>query len=1406
MVLPGERAMTNTAGVSEELASFLASMDDAVNVVPDEQLEEIARKIETSRRMINIIKYSKLKAPVSIPTGLFFSQKDKGSTDVGHNEEYKNACKEALTCPKYELSKNFKEVISQYLKHSHKYDRHNRIPDNPLTCALSIIVGANEDFAARVDLLFHDLSNLDSLTTTVTVSSFTKKEQDIETPIEDMIKTHNGDTSAETIAGAKLLLKDDKKLIDKNNKYDLMGVACRIISTDERELESISDPDSLYFVQLYRDDCTISYRTVIMPLGHPSEDTRKNYCSIESNNSRREKTKVNGEIELFGYDNCTSGAWLPAISKYSLLSRYGSSYEGCNEHFKKTIEKTEILIADISRYWSKIHPRLLSNEIHQAICNLTNKLVSIKRPEPEFSTDSWTKNIANSVAALRDNTPVDLPESFKSITIPGLIDATKNKISGYLIPPQTTESLKSNIKPYGAASLYLGKYLRSLGDESPWVISKSKTEVISSSNLGYSTHSDSEALGKSLEEFFTELRPEPEGEQPDAKHIARFLRPLLYHVRYDSSKIDIGKITSVKEKVYKNISYRYFVIEPIIYTCKSEKIEVTGTIDRKYTIGVVGEQSPMYNYIDKDRYTLMTVSSSGYASDIELKPYTEIYLLSDIMEVIDELMTITQESAQSLIHVKSKKTDSTLLQKCNIKAKSYLSALQQNTLKVTVGDAYKGTPEEIALITHAALARASRPHHEDASNIRTTAFALLRPQTIRRIRSRDTGMHRATAVAKKKNSTAAVFYKGIERLSDKGKSFSVNLNQNTTLKFHKQKITFGDQTLQASNVLITMPKALLVGIQAGEAKTREVVSNNKMSSIEYTEYYGRSVVDTVSILISNAHKLIENKDNAMEVKDSTNKGLTNILSDLSDFNQLPRVLNPDDYKMAAREMHYKSTEIYSPDFYSQKLKEYSPEIKNKTETGIWIPVTCIFPSLEVPEIIDSIETRSEMDEVLSAYYGLINPKYTMVASEEKKKKIIDSIGYRYNTGNLPSMVSTHPAIAGITSSLMGETSTDTHTNYSIQEIASLDFNRLKDTIIEASIGPLIKDTGKVRGLSGDLLKNVILGPGVFQSSTLDSLQKFPTKAYYKETGEQISTDYRTITTNNTKIPLVKLQIGTVNIVISIKVKFSEESSITSLRFYLNGYPIKRNELIPVTKNALCFDTQEGFDKFADGVSKCSLAFREILTEGIMVNLKIGSAERSKTIFLELEREKKTAFLIIRNKEDKIISKIKMKGGLGSLSSFQTGEDSNNNMKYGRFIKLFPSLDIKSFRTLIDMGTFVIDSRIARSRKLLEDAIKQVEAEWGSFTYGSKTIDGIKVTGKSGTSYVVELQQISKTKSTVNNHSLQGVAGAVYRLPELGYVCIVDKDHRQVGYDIVVNRLLALRNDLFIARYINTLKQ
>ena len=48
-------------------------------------------------------------------------------------------------------------------------------------------------------------------------------------------------------------------------------------------------------------------------------------------------------------------------------------------------------------------------------------------------------------------------------------------------------------------------------------------------------------------------------------------------------------------------------------------------------------------------------------------------------------------------------------------------------------------------------------------------------------------------------------------------------------------------------------------------------------------------------------------------------------------------------------------------------------------------------------------------------------------------------------------------------------------------------------------------------------------------------------------------------------------------------------------------------------------------------------------------------------------------------------------------------------------------------------------------------------------------------------------------------------GGVYALPTLQMICIVDKSSDQSGFDMIANRLLALRNDSFIAATVHTLK-
>jgi hypothetical protein len=307
----------------------------------------------------------------------------------------------------------------------------------------------------------------------------------------------------------------------------------------------------------------------------------------------------------------------------------------------------------------------------------------------------------------------------------------------------------------------------------------------------------------------------------------------------------------------------------------------------------------------------------------------------------------------------------------------------------------------------------------------------------------------------------------------------------------------------------------------------------------------------------------------------------------------------------------------------------------------------------------------------------------------------------------------------------------------------------------------------------------------------------------------------------TELTIISGTIGTVNFQVSVK-----KSNNGATTWYVNNKRIKRDEISDVLKRALCFETTEDFTKFVSDVSIINLNARDLITKGLNIRItKDDYTARYKDsgipIFMEFDRDKRQWLTTIRNADGTVFRKHKIKGGISKFLGIFNRAHSAQRRQYSvtsssgigipknKFTELLaacPGLGLESVRRMFATGTQVIDKRIALSRKLLEDTAKETKAEHCSVTYSGKTETGYKVKGVSGQDYLVTcVLGTNEVKPDANHGSSQ--IGKVFALPQLRYICIVDKGMGdQSGYDIVVNRLYALKNDSYVAKRVTTLSQ
>ena len=291
---------------------------------------------------------------------------------------------------------------------------------------------------------------------------------------------------------------------------------------------------------------------------------------------------------------------------------------------------------------------------------------------------------------------------------------------------------------------------------------------------------------------------------------------------------------------------------------------------------------------------------------------------------------------------------------------------------------------------------------------------------------------------------------------------------------------------------------------------------------------------------------------------------------------------------------------------------------------------------------------------------------------------------------------------------------------------------------------------------------------------------------------------------DTKVKLTEATIGNINIVIEYHRK--------SGRFYINGKAIRKVELNPVLMKANCFTEQKAYNKYVANIASTSVRSRELINNGLELTLVANNKNKNPIIFFEFEKNSREWTLILRNSENKVLEKHPIMNGIGKFNKYITyrarnnriGVRSNQTINAAAFSELLtdiPTFNENSLLKCLAIGTSLIDSRLARSRKLLEDTVKVLKSEYLT-DLGPAKISGYKVKGSSGTEYLVAC---SKVTENPNLHGGSSEFGSVYVLPQLEYVCIVDKSDEQSGYDMIVNRLYALANDKLIVGAVTTLR-
>ena len=273
-------------------------------------------------------------------------------------------------------------------------------------------------------------------------------------------------------------------------------------------------------------------------------------------------------------------------------------------------------------------------------------------------------------------------------------------------------------------------------------------------------------------------------------------------------------------------------------------------------------------------------------------------------------------------------------------------------------------------------------------------------------------------------------------------------------------------------------------------------------------------------------------------------------------------------------------------------------------------------------------------------------------------------------------------------------------------------------------------------------------------------------------------------------------------------------STTNTRRKVNGHYINSDELLKVMRRAACFHDATTYDKFLREVERMSLRVHDALSQG--VPLKISTLDRGSDYQRPATaKHPKLNFIFEDGKyhvwldEGKKV-KVALRRFVGMLDELKMLNTRTNNgwvsdgSGFGRrdsnWCQFHLKRIIREHAVNEDGTTLVTDEQLAPLAAMLETArslaekkskqlLDSVVAETGAVAAKWDMRDAYTIVGNSGRSYTVE-------KDTFK----------VWDTKTKGYVCIVDgRGEMGVGYDALVARLLALKNDTFVVDKIGTLR-
>ncbi|RTL07777.1 hypothetical protein EKK58_01130 [Candidatus Dependentiae bacterium] len=273
-------------------------------------------------------------------------------------------------------------------------------------------------------------------------------------------------------------------------------------------------------------------------------------------------------------------------------------------------------------------------------------------------------------------------------------------------------------------------------------------------------------------------------------------------------------------------------------------------------------------------------------------------------------------------------------------------------------------------------------------------------------------------------------------------------------------------------------------------------------------------------------------------------------------------------------------------------------------------------------------------------------------------------------------------------------------------------------------------------------------------------------------------------------------------------------STTNTRRRVNGHLINNDELPRVLRRATCYTDAASYNSFLRQIEKASLRVHDAIANGVPIKIwlparagyhqdvtmkhpKIQFITEGGKYFLWIDKEKTRRvplrrFVGLLDKLKKLNSQTN-NGYVHDDSGFNYRNTDWCKWKLKRIIrehavddKDVPLVTEAELEPLVELLLEARTEAEKKSAQLLASVVKETGAQEINY----KGLTAYEITGNSGQRYRVEKEGQFR----------------VWKAGTDQYVCIVDgRGEMGVGYDALVARLLALRNDTFVVDRITTLR-